>query len=259
MTYSNMDDYKTSVACIDNYVTTSCKEVNKALDYCNNNGFYSLRIQQDEAAKDIMSTFLSNASSGANTLYTIISLCMGIVVLSSAVLAIILIVVIKDKSYVMAIFAEVTEEETKRIIKHIKTLGLSTVRFQSKILDANRENEEQYWRSVVKEHKREVRNGSCSCDTPANARADSSSNNKLVSERTPAAKGKSTFMNTNQRQDRSEDPGISLVNANTTQKDMVTGLHREEAESSPVHADEEQRLSKNRLKDTRIALLSEIE
>ncbi len=100
-----------------------------------------------------MSDFLSIANSGENSLYVIISVCMAAVVISSGLISVILIFVIKDKSTVMAIFAEIKQEEIRRLIKQAKSLHITSVRFQGRHVHNCAGNEEKYWRDVIREHK----------------------------------------------------------------------------------------------------------
>lgn len=150
--FAGMSDYATALSCVnENSMTASCVEHNRALAYCAENGFYSLRVQQYNAAKRIMRDFLDTADRGENSLYAIIGICMGVVILSSALISVILIVVIKDKSYVMAIFAEIKEEEIRRVIRQATSFPITNVRFRLQHVYDCKGNEDKYWRSVVRD------------------------------------------------------------------------------------------------------------
>jgi len=148
--FSNMNNYTLAKNCVNNKIDPICVDLQMALDYCADNGFYSLRIQQDNAAKLIMNDLVLRAKAGELYLYIIISCCMGILTLSTIIITIVLIKVIKGKSYVMTIFADITDEQIQKIIDRAINIEISNIRYDPKWIADSRGDEKLFWKLVVR-------------------------------------------------------------------------------------------------------------
>ncbi len=100
-----------------------------------------------------MKDLLSHASSGRDDLYIIISVCIGIVVLSSAFIVGLLIHVIRDKSYVTAIFADIRRDEVEKIIHHAQSLPITNVQFRARHVLESEGDEEKFWKATVRRYR----------------------------------------------------------------------------------------------------------
>jgi len=100
-----------------------------------------------------MDDLLKNANSGETILYIIIGICIGIVLISSVIISVILIFVIKDKSHVTAIFAEIRKEEVEKVIFYAKSIPIASTRFKTRHLTRSQGDEEKYWKIVAKSQK----------------------------------------------------------------------------------------------------------
>ncbi len=146
MMYTSLNDFYTSKYCINNYTDTTCEEVNLALDYCMANGIPTLKPQQTKLSKVLIDDLLNFALSGRDSLYILISLCIAAVVLSSVLILVFLIWVIKGKSRVMSIFAEITPEEVQIILTQAKSIKIVDAQFDPKYVTLCEGNEEKFWR-----------------------------------------------------------------------------------------------------------------
>ncbi|MDR3548023.1 MAG: PAS domain S-box protein [Candidatus Pacebacteria bacterium] len=150
MTYTSLNDYYVSKYCVGNYTSPICRENNLALDYCSANGITTILPEQTRVSKVLIADLLSIAVKGRDSLYVLISVCISAVVLSSLLLLVLLIWVIKGKSRVVAIFAEVLPEEISTILTQARSLNISEVRFDSKYVAMCENNEDKFWRYFYK-------------------------------------------------------------------------------------------------------------
>ncbi len=140
-----MDDYATAHGCVNDYTSTKCRESSLALDYCNDNGLSTVIPYLSTEGKQLMAQLLTNASSKRDSLYIIDAVCILVVVLSSVFILALLVWVIKDKSRVLAIFAEISTEEIRDIIAKAESLPISESRFDQRLLRRCNGNEEKFW------------------------------------------------------------------------------------------------------------------
>jgi len=180
MTFTDISNFTLAKSCIDNYKDSVCIVNNLALNFCADNGFYTLRIKQDIASEEIMSDLKKAANEGELFLYLIICVCIGIAIISAVFLTISLIIVVKDKSYVMAIFASIGKEEIEKIIYCAKSVLIRSVRFKPIILKLAGENEEKYWHNLVNDSKEE-KNKENPTDTKAKKSLKSLRNGEILS------------------------------------------------------------------------------
>ncbi len=153
MTFTSLNDYAVAKSCVNNYTNPICIENNLALSFCSDNGFYSLRVKQDQVAKEIMRGLFDVATEGRNELYAIIVSCIGVVLISSIALVILLIMVIKDKSHVMAIFAEIKREEIHKVISHARSLPITNARFKLQHVEECKGEENKYWKILLRAYR----------------------------------------------------------------------------------------------------------
>eukprot|EP01022_Parablepharisma_sp_SALTPOND_P023593 TRINITY_DN5026_c1_g1_i1.p1 TRINITY_DN5026_c1_g1~~TRINITY_DN5026_c1_g1_i1.p1 ORF type:complete len:1576 (+),score=83.95 TRINITY_DN5026_c1_g1_i1:679-4728(+) len=150
MTFTKLNDYDLARYCMGNYEDSVCVENNLSLDYCAENGVYSLRIQQDKLSEELMKDLFSFGDTGKKKLYIITSICISIVVLSSTSVIVLLILVVKDKSSVMAIFADILREEIEQVIHMATCIAISETRFDVQDVRNANGNEEKYWQAATK-------------------------------------------------------------------------------------------------------------
>ncbi len=153
MTYTDLNDYYISRSCVGNYSTPICIENNDALDYCKANGIYTMRPYQGKISVELTAELLRIALSGRDELYILMSVCIAVVILSSFFILVLLIWVIKDKSNVMAIFAEITMKEIDGILVKIRGLNIVETHFDQRFVRLCEGSEDRFWKYLDHPHR----------------------------------------------------------------------------------------------------------
>ncbi len=153
MVFATQTDYNLARSCINDTTSTVCVDTTAALNYCLDNGGYTLLPLQRTIAQSLISDLMLIANKGRNALYILISVCIAVVLFSSVLILVLLIWVIKDKSNVMAIFAEVQPEEIDSILGQARSLNISTARFDQKQLNDVGNDEEAFWKSFCRRRR----------------------------------------------------------------------------------------------------------
>ncbi len=131
-----------------------CANTLKIASYAYSLGFYTLRVKQDDVTKRLEAELNRLARGGETTQYTITGICMCLIVASACIMAPIFVWVIRDKSYVLAIFSDISPEEAKRIIEDSRQLDIKNLRFKRKWITRAGEDHEAFWRKVVSENRK---------------------------------------------------------------------------------------------------------
>ncbi len=133
--------------------TPLCQYVLKLADYAYNMCFYTLMMKHNEVSRRLEAVVSGLAQQSENTQYVIIGICIGVVVLSVLIIIPIFLWVIKDKSRVVAIFADISPEEAKKIIVSSRQLDIKNFRFKAKwIIEAGEDNE-GFWNKLITQHR----------------------------------------------------------------------------------------------------------
>ncbi len=133
--------------------TPLCQYVAKLADYAYNMAFYTLMVKHDEVSRRLEAEVSDLAQKGENTQYVIIGICIGVVVFSVLIIIPIFLWVIKDKSRVVAIFADISPEEAKKIIVDSRKLDIKSFRFKRKWIIEAGENNEGFWMKLITQHR----------------------------------------------------------------------------------------------------------
>ncbi len=150
LTYLSLNNLTISKYCAGNYTAPICRVNSLALDYCNANGMPTILPMQTRVSMTLINDLLRIATQGRDSLYVLIGSCIAVVVLSSVLILVLLIWVIKGKSRVMSIFAEVQASEIEIILAQARSLNITTARFDVKYVTMCEGNEEKFWRYFIK-------------------------------------------------------------------------------------------------------------
>ena len=123
------------------------------LNYVSVLGMNPLRINQDVTGTKVQENTISLATSGQASQYIMISICSGLVVLSTMIILPILMWTIKDKSYVLGIFADVKNDEAKKVIEEALHLELTKLVYRKKWLEKWKTRQEMFWKKLVDEQR----------------------------------------------------------------------------------------------------------
>lgn len=137
-----------------------CDIIEMALEYCIKNGLYSMRILQDILLEEIVENIISDSRGGRNTQYISSSICVGVILISTGFIAFLIIVVVRDKNLVLAIFAEISKEDIARVLDRAKALSIRKTRFSFDQYRNIKGPSEVYWGAIIDENRsrREVQN-----------------------------------------------------------------------------------------------------
>eukprot|EP00831_Metopus_contortus_P027247 TRINITY_DN22963_c0_g2_i1.p1 TRINITY_DN22963_c0_g2~~TRINITY_DN22963_c0_g2_i1.p1 ORF type:complete len:335 (-),score=63.39 TRINITY_DN22963_c0_g2_i1:104-1108(-) len=155
----HIDDYETAHACLTDFESPVCKENSISFNFTIDNN-ETVRNEQHPVSETLFKDLKEIARNGKISMYTIIAICIGIVMASSVFLFVMLIVVIKGKSKVLSVFADIEEEDINRIIGDTNSVSISTKNFNSNLLNKCGNNEEKFWKLLIlkKKKQRDKRN-----------------------------------------------------------------------------------------------------
>lgn len=127
-----------------------CVRLSMLLDVTYDILFNAMRVHQNMITK-IMEKELHNlATQGENNQYIINGICAFLVAISLIVIIPIFSWVIRDKSYVLAIFSDVENEELEQIISECKSLDLTSVKFKKKWIVKYADRPLDFWNKIRK-------------------------------------------------------------------------------------------------------------
>jgi len=132
--------------------TDFIENLNAVLFICTNPRL-SMRIHQDKYSNILRKKIQDMSITGENTIYTIICSCIGIVFLSIGLTFPVFIWVIKDKSYVISIFADITDEEINEIIESAMNFDIRCVHYKKKWILTCANEEDRFWKICLQKNK----------------------------------------------------------------------------------------------------------
>ncbi|MDR3548426.1 MAG: hypothetical protein P4M11_09225 [Candidatus Pacebacteria bacterium] len=122
--------------------------------YAYNVGYYALREAQDSVSKRLESEVTLLSREGETTQYTITGICLALITASAGVILPIFVWVIKDKSFVIAIFADITHEEATKIIEGTRKIDMKNLHYKRRWIVAAGDGHETFWKKLIAEHHR---------------------------------------------------------------------------------------------------------
>ncbi len=93
------------------------------------------------------------ARRGEMSQYILMAVCIGIVLIASVAVIPAFSCVIQDKSYVLALFADIGPEEIEGVIAEMKRLDIKTLHFKRKWLRKYQTQQDEFWKKVIGEHR----------------------------------------------------------------------------------------------------------
>lgn len=126
----------------------------EAVKYIVLNTFMPLRVYQQQYSAVLRSGLENSSSQGETIIFIVQGICIGIVLLSAAILMPVFIWVIKDKSYVIRIFADIEDSEIQQMINLVETCDLKRVRYKNKWLTQCKGDEQKYWEKILREQRK---------------------------------------------------------------------------------------------------------
>ncbi len=131
-----------------------CASTFKISNYAYSLAFYPLREKQDDVTERLETELSTLARGGETTQYAIIGICVGLVVASACIIVPIFVWVIKDKSYVLAIFSDISPEEAKRIIEESRQLDIKNLQFKRGWITRAGDNHEAFWKKLISQQRK---------------------------------------------------------------------------------------------------------
>jgi len=180
-----------------------------------------LRNYQDKYSLELRNKVHNLSISGQLILYILTAACVSVVIVSIGLTFPVFIWVIKDKSYVLAIFANMTDDEIKVLIDAAANFDIRMIKYKKKWILGCVGEEDKFWKTCMKAN-RDIIEGK-----------DNDNNNKLKKMK----KEKSQITDPS----HTDDKGNSMV------KDIVTEAIPEN--SVIKKPKEKSQMSKNDLKE----------
>ncbi|MDR3548364.1 MAG: PAS domain-containing protein [Candidatus Pacebacteria bacterium] len=152
--YTSVKSTTTLSVCRNPKKSDVCKSFVSLSSYAYTVGYASLRETQDSVSRRLEAELTTMSRQGETTQYTITGICLGLITLSAGVILPIFVWVIRDKSYVIAIFAEITHDEANQIIEDTRKLDIKNLRYKKRWIVASGDNHEIFWKKLVAEHRK---------------------------------------------------------------------------------------------------------
>ncbi|MDR3547260.1 MAG: PAS domain S-box protein [Candidatus Pacebacteria bacterium] len=138
--------------CVSNTASSMCKRIAIVNDNDYRSLFYYTRFKQDAVSSDLENELVSLAVEGRSSRYILTGICTGLVLASLLAVTPIFNWVIKDKSYVMAIFSDVEPEEVAKMIEECKKIDIRNVKYRKRWLQKANWRQDAFWARVMTEH-----------------------------------------------------------------------------------------------------------
>ncbi len=126
-----------------------CTYISQLLDYSFNITLIPMRNLEDWASATMQTELDKLATEDETTQYILAGVCLGLVIVSAIMVIPIFMKVIRNKSYVFAIFAHVTPDEVQQVIKECRQLDIKRIRFKKDWLTKFADREELFWKKVL--------------------------------------------------------------------------------------------------------------
>ncbi len=126
-----------------------CQDIATMIDYSFDLAFTPMRNKQDEVSARLKDELEVLAIKDVTTQYVLISICVGLVVITTVSITPIFIWVIKDKCYVFTIFAYIQLDEIRDVIKECKKPDFKGLKFKAKWIVKCEGQEQLFWNRLV--------------------------------------------------------------------------------------------------------------
>jgi len=113
--------------------------------------FNALSAPQNRISKIMEKEIMSLAQKGEKTQYIITGICTSLVTVFLIIIIPIFLWVIKDKSYVLAIFSDIDTEEIEKVINDCKKLNIKNVKYKYKWLSKYENKPDLFWNKILTE------------------------------------------------------------------------------------------------------------
>ncbi len=143
--------------CNNTNSASQCEVNVEAVNYISYNTLEPLRILQDKCSQQLENDINNLSAQGAQTLYILVACCIAVVFVSISLIIPVFIWVIKDKSHVIAIFADVTDEEIREIIKVTGNFDIRSIKYRRQWLSYDQGDEDKFWDRVLRKHNERKR------------------------------------------------------------------------------------------------------
>eukprot|EP01022_Parablepharisma_sp_SALTPOND_P000406 TRINITY_DN101_c0_g1_i3.p1 TRINITY_DN101_c0_g1~~TRINITY_DN101_c0_g1_i3.p1 ORF type:complete len:849 (+),score=23.95 TRINITY_DN101_c0_g1_i3:2314-4860(+) len=121
-----------------------------AVEYIASSMLKPMRNYQDKYSEVLRHEIEVVSTQGEKSLYILIGSCAAAALVSIGLVFPVFIWIIKDKSCVIAIFADITEEEIKAITENIENFDIRNVVVKNRWVRACDGNEDKFWKKVIK-------------------------------------------------------------------------------------------------------------
>jgi len=108
-----------------------------------------MRYKQDEVIQNLEADMENRSEKSETTQYIITSICTGLVFLSLISITPIFNWVIKDKSYVIAIFSDIEQDEIRKVISECKKMDIRNVYYQNDWTEKYENAQNEFWQNLV--------------------------------------------------------------------------------------------------------------
>ena len=128
-----------------------CSRIQELTSFVFNVAFVPMRVEIDKVNKVFENDMQNLAIQGENYQYIILSICVGLVVLSEAVIIPFFSWTIKEKSRVIAIFSDIEIDEVKQVIESQK-LDTRKIVFKRSWINDSGGHQNIFWDKVIEAH-----------------------------------------------------------------------------------------------------------
>eukprot|EP01022_Parablepharisma_sp_SALTPOND_P006423 TRINITY_DN1261_c0_g1_i2.p2 TRINITY_DN1261_c0_g1~~TRINITY_DN1261_c0_g1_i2.p2 ORF type:complete len:514 (-),score=67.95 TRINITY_DN1261_c0_g1_i2:931-2472(-) len=140
--------------CTTNPMLPLCVYTSKQVNYAFDLMFYHMRFKQDEVNFKLEEELKSMARKGENTQYAIILSCIGLVILSTIVIIPVFNWVIKEKSNVLSIFADIEPAEARKVVEECQKLDIKNLKYKRKWIGLASGHQNLLWNKIIAEQQR---------------------------------------------------------------------------------------------------------
>ncbi|MDR3548776.1 MAG: hypothetical protein P4M11_11020 [Candidatus Pacebacteria bacterium] len=140
--------------CKKNIKAPLCQNAILVSKFAYNLAFYPIRNEQTSVSRRLEAELTELSRHGETTQYIIIGICLALIVVSAGAILPVFLWVIKDKSQVLTIFADITPEEADKIIEGSRTLDIKNIHYKRKWIQSAEEKHEAFWKKLITQHHR---------------------------------------------------------------------------------------------------------
>ena len=144
--------YDTISICIAKPTLPMCTYIFNMIDYSYAIIFMPMREKQNAISRKLHAELIKLATEDETIQYVLLGICIGLVLLGTAMITPIFITVIRDKSHVFKIFAFIEKNEIEKIVVDCKKMDLKNLRFKKRWLEGSQGDAERFWRKMIAEN-----------------------------------------------------------------------------------------------------------